>query len=179
MSPVRRKIARWSSRTAYFEFRYNNRDNTDIFGAAIALRPIAFSIPISRLKRGGCSFAIPTPGRTSKQRSHRSIKRPLPSEFLGFGAGHRSPRGQITSHRAHLALRRAGASAGAGSACSFDAQCLGAQARAARGDPRQNIPPDTISVDLAASAGAHTLAKQVRGLVGDRLDILVPNAGIS
>ena len=38
MSPVRRKIARWSSRTAYFEFRYNNRDNTDSFGAAIALR---------------------------------------------------------------------------------------------------------------------------------------------
>ena len=178
MSPVSRKIARWSSRTAYFEFRYNNRDNTDIFGAAIALRPMAFSIPISRLRRGGFSFAIPTP-QTTPQRSHRSIKRPLPSEFLGFGAGHRSPRGQITSHRAHLALRRAGASAGAGSARSFDAQCLGAQARAARGDPRQNIPPDTISVDLAASAGAHTLAKQVCGLVGDRLDILVPNAGIA
>ena len=27
---------------------------------------------------------------------------------------------------------------------SFDAQCLGAQARAACGDPRQNIPPDTF-----------------------------------
>jgi 3-oxoacyl-[acyl-carrier protein] reductase len=38
---------------------------------------------------------------------------------------------------------------------------------------------DTISVDLAASEGAHRLAKHVRGLVGDRLDILVPNAGIS
>jgi 3-oxoacyl-[acyl-carrier protein] reductase len=38
---------------------------------------------------------------------------------------------------------------------------------------------DTISVDLAASDGAHRLAKQLRGLVGDRLDILVPNAGAS
>jgi 3-oxoacyl-[acyl-carrier protein] reductase len=38
---------------------------------------------------------------------------------------------------------------------------------------------DTISVDLAASDGAHMLAKQVRVIVGDRLDILVPNAGVS
>ena len=38
---------------------------------------------------------------------------------------------------------------------------------------------DTISVDLAASDGAHRLAKQLRGLVGDRLDILVPDAGVS
>ena len=37
---------------------------------------------------------------------------------------------------------------------------------------------DAISVDLAATDGAHRLAKQVRGLVGDRLDILVPNAGV-
>ena len=38
---------------------------------------------------------------------------------------------------------------------------------------------DAISVDLAASDGAHTLAKQVRGIVGDRLDIPVLNAGVS
>jgi 3-oxoacyl-[acyl-carrier protein] reductase len=38
---------------------------------------------------------------------------------------------------------------------------------------------DTISVDLAASDGAHRLAKQLRGLIGDRLDILVPDAGVS
>jgi 3-oxoacyl-[acyl-carrier protein] reductase len=37
---------------------------------------------------------------------------------------------------------------------------------------------DTISVDLAALDGAHKLAKQVRVIVGDRLDILVPNAGV-
>jgi len=33
--------------------------------------------------------------------------------------------------------------------------------------------------DLSAPAGPHTLAKMVRGIIGDRLDILVANAGIS
>src|SRR4030088_3202665 len=38
---------------------------------------------------------------------------------------------------------------------------------------------DAVAADLAASAGAHALAAQVRDLIGDRLDILVSNAGIS
>ncbi len=38
---------------------------------------------------------------------------------------------------------------------------------------------DTVAADLAAPDGAHQLAKQVRAVVGDRLDILVANAGIS
>ena len=38
---------------------------------------------------------------------------------------------------------------------------------------------EAIVADLAAPAGAHKLAKQVRGIVGDRLDILVANAGVS
>src|SRR4029077_12008567 len=38
---------------------------------------------------------------------------------------------------------------------------------------------DAVSADLAAPDGAHTLATQVRNLIGDRLDILVSNAGIS
>jgi 3-oxoacyl-[acyl-carrier protein] reductase len=38
---------------------------------------------------------------------------------------------------------------------------------------------DAIAADLAAPDGAHKLAKQVRNIVGDRLDILVANAGIS
>ena len=38
---------------------------------------------------------------------------------------------------------------------------------------------DAVGADLAAPDGAHRLAKQVRGIVGDRLDILVANAGIS
>ena len=37
---------------------------------------------------------------------------------------------------------------------------------------------DTIAADLAAGDGAHTLAAQVRNLVGERLDIIVANAGI-
>src|ERR1700722_17890988 len=35
------------------------------------------------------------------------------------------------------------------------------------------------SADLGAPDGPHKLAKQVRGIVGERLDILVANAGIS
>jgi NAD(P)-dependent dehydrogenase (short-subunit alcohol dehydrogenase family) len=38
---------------------------------------------------------------------------------------------------------------------------------------------ETISADLAVPNGAHQLAKNVRGIVGDRLDILVANAGMA
>jgi NAD(P)-dependent dehydrogenase (short-subunit alcohol dehydrogenase family) len=38
---------------------------------------------------------------------------------------------------------------------------------------------DAIAADLAAPDGAHKLAKQTRGIIGDRLDILVANAGVS
>src|ERR1700691_5023304 len=38
---------------------------------------------------------------------------------------------------------------------------------------------DAIAADLAAPDGAHKLAKQVRGVVGERLDILVANAGVA
>ena len=38
---------------------------------------------------------------------------------------------------------------------------------------------DAIAVDLAAADGPYKLAKQVRAIVGDRLDILVANAGVS
>lgn len=38
---------------------------------------------------------------------------------------------------------------------------------------------ETIAADLAAADGPHRLARQVRGIIGDRLDILVANAGIS
>jgi NAD(P)-dependent dehydrogenase (short-subunit alcohol dehydrogenase family) len=36
-----------------------------------------------------------------------------------------------------------------------------------------------VASDLSAPDGAHKLAKQVRGIVHDRLDILVANAGVS
>ena len=38
---------------------------------------------------------------------------------------------------------------------------------------------DAISADLGTPSGASLLAKQVRSIVGDRLDVLVLNAGIS
>lgn len=38
---------------------------------------------------------------------------------------------------------------------------------------------ELVAADLAAPDGAHKLAKQVRSIVGDRLDILVANAGVS
>jgi NAD(P)-dependent dehydrogenase (short-subunit alcohol dehydrogenase family) len=38
---------------------------------------------------------------------------------------------------------------------------------------------DALAADLSAPDGAHALAGQIRNLVGDRLDILVANAGIS
>ena len=38
---------------------------------------------------------------------------------------------------------------------------------------------DAVAVDLSAPDGPHKLARQVRTIVGDRLDILVANAGVS
>jgi NAD(P)-dependent dehydrogenase (short-subunit alcohol dehydrogenase family) len=38
---------------------------------------------------------------------------------------------------------------------------------------------DAIAMDLAAADGASKLARQARGIIGDRLDILVANAGVS
>ena len=38
---------------------------------------------------------------------------------------------------------------------------------------------DAVAADLAVADGAHKLAKQVRSIVGDRLDVLVANAGVS
>ena len=38
---------------------------------------------------------------------------------------------------------------------------------------------DAIGADLAAADGAHLLAAQVRNLIGEKLDIVVANAGIS
>jgi NAD(P)-dependent dehydrogenase (short-subunit alcohol dehydrogenase family) len=38
---------------------------------------------------------------------------------------------------------------------------------------------DAVAADLSAPDGAHKLARQVRAVVGDRLDILVANAGTS
>src|SRR6266478_1044770 len=73
-----------------------------------------------------------------------------------------------------LALAKAGAQvvvhygSGANEADAVVAEIRKAGARA-----------EAVGADLSAPDGAHTLATQVRALVGDRLDILVANAGIS
>ena len=54
-----------------------------------------------------------------------------------------------------------------------EAEEVAAQVRAAGGRA------DVVAADLSAPDGPHKLAKQVRAIVGDRLDILVANAGIS
>ena len=41
------------------------------------------------------------------------------------------------------------------------------------------VRADAVQADLASPEGAHALAKQVRAIVGGRLDILVANAGIA
>src|SRR6266849_1019539 len=38
---------------------------------------------------------------------------------------------------------------------------------------------EALASDLATPDGAHNLARQVRGIVGDRLDVLVANAGVT
>ena len=73
-----------------------------------------------------------------------------------------------------LALARSGAQVlvhygrGAKEAESVVAEIRGAGGRA-----------DKIAGDLGAIDGPHALARQTRGIIGDRLDILVANAGIS
>jgi NAD(P)-dependent dehydrogenase (short-subunit alcohol dehydrogenase family) len=54
-----------------------------------------------------------------------------------------------------------------------EAEALVAEIRAAGGHA------DAVGADLGASDGAHILAAEVRKLVGERLDILVANAGIA
>jgi 3-oxoacyl-[acyl-carrier protein] reductase len=54
-----------------------------------------------------------------------------------------------------------------------EAEAVAKQIRAAGGRAQ------TVAADLAAPDGAHVLAGQVRAIVGDRLDILVANAGIA
>src|SRR5271169_5542856 len=44
---------------------------------------------------------------------------------------------------------------------------------------RKGDNADAISADLGAPEGAALLAKQVHAIVGDRLDVLVLNAGVS
>jgi 3-oxoacyl-[acyl-carrier protein] reductase len=76
------------------------------------------------------------------------------------------------------AAARALAAAGAGvivhyGSGSKEAETLGAEIRAAGGKA------DAVGADLGAPDGAHKLAAEVKKLVGDRLDILIANAGVA
>jgi hypothetical protein len=81
--------------------------------------------------------------KSAPERRHRLTENFAPSRPVGARAGHRSASKQIAGHRANanLAFRRRGAPARAGSVHAFDVKCLGAQTRAARGDPRRDIQP--------------------------------------
>jgi 3-oxoacyl-[acyl-carrier protein] reductase len=73
-----------------------------------------------------------------------------------------------------LALARAGAQVLVHySRGETEAEAVVAEIRAAGGRAEK------VPADLRAPTGPHALAKLVRGIVGDRLDILVANAGVS
>src|ERR1700761_157288 len=84
-----------------------------------------------------------------------------------------------------------GASRGIGRASALALARLGAQvlvhygAGAKEADAvvaeihRMGCRADAVGADLGAADGPHKLAQQVRAIVGDRLDILVANAGVS
>jgi 3-oxoacyl-[acyl-carrier protein] reductase len=73
-----------------------------------------------------------------------------------------------------IALGKAGAQVLVHYGCAAkEAEAVVAQLREAGGRA------DAVSADLGAPDGPHKLAKQVRDIVGERLDILVANAGIS
>ena len=84
-----------------------------------------------------------------------------------------------------------GASRGIGRASAFALGTAGAQVlvhygtaprrrkRSLLKSARPAAAPMPIAADLAAPDGPHKLAKQVRAIIGGRLDILIANAGIS
>ena len=73
-----------------------------------------------------------------------------------------------------LALAKAGAQVIVHySNSAAEAEAVAAEITAAGGKA------STIGVDLSAPDGAHSLAKQVRAIIGDRLDILFANAGVA
>ncbi|PRX36306.1 NAD(P)-dependent dehydrogenase (short-subunit alcohol dehydrogenase family) [Paraburkholderia sp. BL18I3N2] len=73
-----------------------------------------------------------------------------------------------------LALARAGAQVLVHySSGEKEADAVVAEIRAAGGNAQK------VAANLRAADGPHTLAKQVRAVIGQRLDILVANAGIS
>ena len=84
-----------------------------------------------------------------------------------------------------------GASRGIGRACALSLAEAGARVLIHYGRGKEEAgavvaeirsaggQAEAVAADLAAADGAHHLANQVRGMAGDRLDVLVANAGVS
>ena len=97
------------------------------------------------------------------------------SRFIGMKVAHDSRRWPHTRQKAaNLALARAGANVLVHYGRSAqEAESLVDAIRA------QGGRADAVQADLGLADGAPLLAKQVRSIAGDRLDVLVLNAGIS
>jgi NAD(P)-dependent dehydrogenase (short-subunit alcohol dehydrogenase family) len=72
-----------------------------------------------------------------------------------------------------------GASRGMGRAAALALAAAGARVVVHYGRNAAGGRADAVGADLSAPDGAHVLASAVRNLIGDRLDILFANAGIS
>src|ERR1700739_1274569 len=125
-----------------------------------------------------CSSATSLPSST---RSNGREPRPLSAQ---------TRRNTMTSLKGKTA-RVAGASRGIGRASALALAKLGAQVLVHYASGAKEADSvvaeirklggraDTVGADLGAPDGAHKLAQQVRAIVGDRLDILVANAGVA
>jgi NAD(P)-dependent dehydrogenase (short-subunit alcohol dehydrogenase family) len=103
----------------------------------------------------------------------------------------RSEGGQIMTSLSGKTALVTGASRGIGRASAIALARMGAQVlvhySTGEGEARAVVAEisnagghaGAVSADFSAPDGAHKLAKQVRAIVGDRLDVLVANAGIS
>jgi 3-oxoacyl-[acyl-carrier protein] reductase len=126
-------------------------------------------------------------------RKPKTIKMPGPDHPITIEAApyDQSEGGQIMTSLSGKTALVTGASRGIGRASAIALARMGAQVlvhySTGEGEARAVVAEiskaggraDTVSADLSAPDGAHKLAKQVRAIVGDRLDVLVANAGIS
>src|SRR6185312_14578176 len=126
------------------------------------LRPACLDVPVRVRRLSPLRFE-------STQQSEDRIMREL-SGKTALVTGASRGIGRATA----LALAQAGAQVLVHYSSSPD------EADAVVADIRRNGgKADKVGADLSKPDGAHVLAKQVRAIVGDRLDVLVANAGVA